>query len=415
MNQHLKHILSSTLLLISSIVLVSCGSGSNSNTADNDPPPADNPPVDLSCGSIALSQVFTNLTFSQPLGLFQTPGDSSRWYVMERAGRVRSFENTPNVASFDADLIDIRSRVSTSGEGGLLGMAFHPDFASNGEVFFSWTETGAPLISFISRFDTVASGNTIAAINEQQVIALNQEDDNHNGGNIAFGPDGFLYIGFGDGGGGGDPNERAQDPTNLLGSLLRLDVDSGNPFTIPAENPFAGGRICTETVTPGGICAQIYAFGLRNPWRFSFDLLDGTLWLADVGQGTWEEVDQITNGGNYGWDSREGAHCFEPSNNCPTAGLIDPVAEYDHNVGNSITGGYVYRGTSLPDLAGHYVFGDFGSGRIWCLLEDTPGDFSLEELLDSTLRIGSFAQGNDGEIYVLDIFGGGIYQIVSGP
>ena len=415
MNHTLMRLLNTVFLFSVSLLLISCGGSTNPDTGGNNPLPDDPPPADLSCGSIDIDPVFTGLSFSQPLGLFQSPGDSSRWYVMERAGRIRSFENTLNVATFDADLIDIRSRVSISGEGGLLGMAFHPDFASNGEVFFSWTENNTS-VSIISRFDTVPNGNTFSAINEQQVITLNQEFQNHNGGNIAFGPDGFLYIGFGDGGSGGDPNDRAEDPTNLLGSLLRLDVDSANPFAIPLDNPFVSGRICTATVTPGGNCAQIYAYGLRNPWRFSFDMLDDTLWLADVGQGSWEEVNQITNGGNYGWDTREGAHCFEPSSNCPTAGLIDPVAEYNNDgVDRSITGGYVYRGTSLPELAGHYVFGDFGSGRIWCLVEDAPGNFSLEELLDTDLNIGSFAQGNDGEIYVLDIFGGGIYQIVPGP
>jgi glucose/arabinose dehydrogenase len=366
--------------------------------------------------SIRLEQVFTNLSFNQPLAMLQAPADNSRWMVVERPGRVRTFSNTPDVSTFATDFIDIRTRVSTAGEGGLLGMAFHPDFAANGQVFLSWTRTGNPLISIISRFNAITGATALDISSELEILRLNQDFSNHNGGHIAFGPDGFLYIGFGDGGGAGDPRERAQDTSNLPGAMLRLDVSAStaaSPYTIPNDNPFAANPVhCSADPNVNtGNCPEIYAWGLRNPWRWSFDAATGALWAGDVGQNSWEEVDRIVNGGNYGWDIREGAHCHEPAINCSTAGLTDPVAEYGHALGNSITGGYVYRGSSVPGLAGSYVFGDFGSGRIWRLQENAGGRFTLDELIDSSLSISSFGQGNDGELYVTDIAGGGLYRV----
>lgn len=390
------------------LILAACdGNGGSSPSPDDPPePPGGNDP------HIALERVFGTLAFDEPVLMLQPPGDSSHWFVVERGGRVRVFANNASTNTFDPDFIDIGVRMDTAGEGGLLGMAFHPDFANNGYVYLYWTGTGAPLVSIISRFTTIAGGTALDPSSEQETLRLNQPFTNHNGGHIAFGPDGYLYIGFGDGGGSGDPNQRAQDTTNLLGAMLRIDVDNGVPYSIPADNPFAGNPVCTPDPNVSvDACPEIYAWGLRNPWRWSFDALTGTLWAADVGQENWEEINQIVRGGNYGWNIREGAHCFNPSTGCSTVGLTEPVAEYGRNLGTTVTGGYTYRGTLLTGLAGAYLFGDFGSGHIWRLV-DSGNRFMLDQLLDTNLSIVSFGQDNNNELYVVDI-GGGLYRVVN--
>ncbi len=351
--------------------------------------------------------------FSQPLALVQAPGNNTRWYAVERTGVVRVFDNDPAVAASSV-FIDISAIVDSGpGEAGLLGIAFHPNFQMNGEVYLSYTRTGAPLISYISRFRSPDGGMTLDPGTEEALMTVNQDFGNHNGGNIAFSPlDGFLYIGLGDGGGGGDPNDRAEDTTNVLGAMLRIDVNAGAPYAIPMGNMFFGNALCNATGFGMANCPEIFAWGLRNPWRWSFDSITGELWVADVGQNMWEEVDRGVVGGNYGWDIREGAHCFEPMVGCGTVGLIDPVAEYDHSLGNSITGGYVYRGTAIPGLVGSFVYGDFGSGRIWGLFDDGMGNLTPSELSGpSALGIASFGQDMNGEIYVVDLFSGQIFRI----
>ncbi len=242
-----------------------------------------------------------------------------------------------------------------------------------------------------------------------------QSRSNHNGGDIAFGPDGFLYAAFGDGGGAGDPDGNGQDISNLLGSIVRIDVDSAPEiYAIPDDNPFASEQKCAQGFSAGiNGCPEIFAWGFRNPWRFSFDSVAGDLWTGDVGQNSWEEIDRVELGGNYGWNTREGAHCYSPSSGCATENLIDPITEYGHDVGFSVTGGYVYRGTAIPGLIGFYVFGDFGTGRLWVVAADSPIGTAPIELADTTLAIAAFAQGVDGELYVLNYGNpGGIYQIV---
>lgn len=348
---------------------------------------------------IALQEVFPGVTFPQPLALLQAPGNTGRWYVVTKDGRV--FTMTPEGGTSIA--IDIRDRVNASyAESGLLGMAFHPRFAGNRQVFLSYTRTGSPVVSYISRFTASADGATFDPASEQPILTVNQPFQNHNGGNIAFGPDGYLYIGLGDGGSGGDPLNNGQNTGSLLGKILRIDVDSASPYAIPADNPFASGT--------GGARPEIFAWGLRNPWRFSFDRLTGELWAGDVGQHSYEEIDRIVKGGNYGWAIREGAHCYDAPD-CVTAGLIDPVAEYGHDQGLSVTGGYVYRGSAIPGLAGTYIYGDFGSGTIWGL---GPGAGTAQTLLATNHVISSFAEGLDGELYVLNYRTGSIYRIVPG-
>ncbi|MDH3546277.1 MAG: PQQ-dependent sugar dehydrogenase [Gammaproteobacteria bacterium] len=247
---------------------------------------------------------------------------------------------------------------------------------------------------------------------EQVILEVDQFASNHNGGDIAFGADRLLYIGLGDGGGGGDPQETGQDTTRLLGSFLRIDVlGTGADYTVPTGNPFAANAKCGPGLNPGD-CPEIYAWGVRNPWRWSFDPVTNVLWAGDVGQSAWEEVDQIELGGNYGWDCREGAHDFETSG-CSNGSYIDPVAEYGRTEGVSITGGFVYRGSAIVGLVGRYVFGDFGSGRIWTLRSDGVGGFIREELLATGDSISSFGVDQDGELYYTDYANGRIMQLVA--
>jgi uncharacterized repeat protein (TIGR03806 family) len=401
----------------------------------NPPPPAglDARPQNPTCiapdrsgggpAEIELTQAFENLPAGdplvQPLAMLQAPGDDSRWFVLEKGGRVRVFANDPAVTSFDADLIDLNASftVNDDSEGGLLGMAFAPDFATSDEVYLSWTE-GSPMVSRVDRFRSNDGGVTLDPGTRETIISVNQPAGNHNGGQIAFGPDGLLYVGFGDGGSGGDPQSHAQDTTDLLGAMLRLDVGGASPYEIPPTNPFAGNSVCPANPDISiANCPEIYAWGLRNPWRWSFDFDAEALWLGDVGQGAFEEIDIIELGGNYGWDCREGfeAYTGPPGGPAPTCtgatNLVVPVHAYDRSLGTSVTGGYVYRGTAIPALVGDYFFADYGSGRIWRLVEDGIGGYDDEELLSSGLSIASFAEDNDGELYVIDIAGGALYRI----
>ena len=393
------------------LLLSSCGGGSYSPPAATPPPPPP-PPANLDTD---VQRVFDQISFASPVALMQAPTDNSRWFVVEQSGIVRVFDNDQNVMQADIDVfVDISGRVSSGGERGLLGMAFHPDFATNGQVYLSYTR-GGPLTSVISRFTLDAVTGNLDAASEFEILTVPQEDTNHNGGNIAFSPiDDFLYIGFGDGGGGGDPNERAQDTTYILGSMVRLDVDSAAPYAIPVTNSFAGNTNCV-----GGSgampCPEIYAWGFRNPWRWSFDSQTAELWVGDVGQGSWEEIDRVDLGMNYGWDEREGAHCYEPTTGC-SLNNVDPITEYANSGDNiAVTGGYVYRGAANPNLQGYYLFGDYGSGRIWAVPANAPQGTAPIQIDDTSLSISSFGQGNDGELYVLDYFGGGIYQIIDAP
>jgi glucose/arabinose dehydrogenase len=274
---------------------------------------------------------------------------------------------------------------------------------------------GGQFESVISRFRSIDNGLTLDSTMEDIILTIPQNRTNHNGGQIAFGPDGFLYMGWGDGGGANDQFGNAQTTTNLLGTFTRIDVDGGAPYAIPAGNPFVANAAnpCPQGVG-GGDCPEIFAWGMRNPWRWSFDSQTGDLWAGDVGQGMWEEIDRITIGQNYGWPIREGAHCRPPTTGCATAGLTEPITEYDHTVGNSITGGFVYRGTAVPELQNFYVFGDFISGRIWAIPAASQQGTVPMEILSSGISLVAFAEGNDGELYVLNI-AGGMHQIVDAP
>lgn len=387
--------------------LTACGGGGSTSGVAA---PAPTPPETL---RVSIEPTFMALGFDQPLAALQAPGDASRWYVVERTGRVYAFDNDPLVTAREL-FADLSGTIFIGApEAGLLGMAFHPDFANNGFVYLSYTTSGAPLVSNVVRFSVSAGGQSIDPGSAQTVLTVLQDFTNHNGGHLAFGTDGFLYVGLGDGGSANDPNDRAQTPATLLGKLLRLDVDSASPYAIPADNPFAGNANCVQGFG-GAPCPEIFALGLRNPWRFSIDRDTGDIWLGDVGQNRFEEINRVVAGGNYGWRIREGDQCQTPPSNCPTDGLTDPVHVYGRAVGSSVTGGFVYRGSDIPLLAGQYVFGDFGSGRVFALPADATLATSPEELADTALSISSFAEGVDGELLVIDYGGGGLHQILPG-
>lgn len=397
------------ILLAALFGLGGCGGGGSSGGSANPvtPPviPPSGPPA------IALNQVFASVSFQGLVSLQQAPGDSSRWFAVERGGRVWQFANDDNVSSSSL-FIDISSRVESSpGEAGLLGMAFHPDWGAgtNDSVMLSYTRSGSPLVSYLSRFYSIDNTATLDDSNEEVIMTVLQDSTNHNGGNIVFGPDGYLYAGWGDGGGAGDPRDRGQDTNNLLGTITRIDVDGGTPYAIPVDNPFSANANCNQGFGAAP-CAEIFAWGFRNPWRWSFDRMSGQLWVGDVGQNAIEEVDRVLLGENYGWRCREGATTFDNSGSCPS-GLINPVTQYDHSLGQSITGGFVYRGTAIPALQGFYLFADFASGRIFAVAADAAIGSQAEALLDTSVSISSFAEDNDGELYVLD-FGGQIYRLI---
>ncbi|MGB5737910.1 MAG: PQQ-dependent sugar dehydrogenase, partial [Woeseia sp.] len=364
----------------------------------------DTKPQNLTCiaparvtpaAGITTIDAFPNLpSTNQPTKMLLEPVANPRWFLLEKTGLLRVFDATS--ANTLTTYLDLTGVVRTASEGGLLGMAFHPDYPTTPEIFLSYTinHTGPNMRSVISKFvlDSVTAPG--AGTVEHVILQLDQDFDNHDGGDIAFGPDGMLYIGFGDGGSGGDPNNRAQDTRHMLGSFLRIDVlDASvsypaNPYVIPADNPFAPNAKCGPGLNAND-CPEIYAWGLRNPWRWSFDPATDQLWAGDVGQNAWEEVDIIELGGNYGWRCREGAHDYNQSG-CGS-GFVEPVSEYGHNSsgGTSITGGFVYRGSAIPELVGRYVFGDYGSGRIWALQDDGQGGYTNEELLDTSYGIVS--------------------------
>jgi uncharacterized repeat protein (TIGR03806 family) len=405
--------------------LLACGGGSSDGDPDGPAPPEpglDARPQNASClaparpgsgaGVTATDPFPAAPAFSSPTKILQAPGDASRWFVLEKSGRVRVFDVADPASA--STWLDLRDRVNASGEGGLLGMAFHPDFPATPEVFLSYTADGSPLVSRISRIILDDSGTPSGPLNEQVVLAIDQPYTNHNGGDIAFGADGFLYIGMGDGGNGGDPQNHAQDSTDLLGDMLRINVAGvafPNPaYTIPADNPFAGNAKCGPASNADD-CPEIFAWGFRNPWRWSFDRQTGALWLGDVGQNAWEEIDLVVKGGNYGWRCREGAHDFNPAG-CP-GGLIDPVAEYDHSEGIAVTGGYVYRGTAIPSLQGRYVFADYAPGPIRALRDD-GGSYAIEAITADAFSVSAFATDQDGEVYFADFNSGRIFKLVPG-
>ena len=371
-------------------------------------PPSDTPaPVEARpLAPVELEPAFPGIEFDRMVFLTYAERESGSLFVVLQPGRIVVFENDPGVESART-FLDIRERVNDSGnEEGLLGLAFDPAFAENG-YFYVYYTASRPRRSVVSRFSVSASDPNLADADSEIVfLEVAQPYRNHNGGHIAFGPDGMLYVGLGDGGSSGDPRGNGQDTSTLLGSILRIDVsalDQLGGYAAPPDNPFAGGE--------GAARGEIWAYGLRNPWRFSFDRVTGDLWAADVGQNLYEEVNVVRPGLNYGWNVMEGSHCFRRAN-CDSRGLEMPVAEYGRDGGCSVTGGYVYRGRRLPALYGAYLYGDFCSGKIWALRRDGATVTEQMQIADTGLSISSFGEDPSGEVYVLT-FEGAVYRFAA--
>ena len=373
---------------LSVLVLLGCDSGGSLAEPG--------PPVE----GVRLEEVVSDL--ERPVDI-ASPPDDDRLFVLEQPGRIRIIRDG-NV--LPEPFLDITSRVGSSGnEQGLLGIAFHPDYASNGHFYINFTDTGGD--TRIERYRVSADNPDRAdAGSAYLIIGYEQPHRNHNGGQLLFGPDGMLYIPTGDGGSGGDPDGHGQNLESLLGKMLRIDVDGGDPYAIPRDNPFVG----RSDVRP-----EIWAYGLRNPWRVAFDAPDNLLYIADVGQNAYEEVSVVEadeGGLNFGWNIMEGSHCFEPRILCSRDGLVLPVIEYPRSQGISITGGYVYRGEAIPELRGRYLYADFGQSWIRALRYQGAGAVDDSELeMDGVNQITTFGVDRHGEMYVATLTGT-IYKFV---
>ncbi|HUF06955.1 MAG TPA: PQQ-dependent sugar dehydrogenase [Candidatus Binatia bacterium] len=358
-------------------------------------PIAENPPP------LALEVVASG--FDAPINIAVTPDG---WLLVnERPGRIIAVDPGSGETSVALDLTD---RVLGRGELGLLGLALHPDWRENGRAFVHYSDrNGGTVLSELNALTTTPP--VFDPSSEQVLLQEPQPFANHNGGQLAFGPDGHLYLGLGDGGSAGDPAGNGQNPQTLLGAILRLDVSQPGSYAIPADNPFADD--------PAGR-AEVLLFGLRNPWRFSFDPATGQLWIADVGQNAYEEVDRVDPvadaGANLGWNVMEASHCFtDPA--CSSEGLLLPVAEYGRDLGCSITGDHVYRGRAIPNLTGWYVAGDYCRGLLFGVRSDTTGEVTVPRvLLETGAAISAFGEGPDGELYLANLNAGTIYRIVGG-
>jgi glucose/arabinose dehydrogenase len=361
--------------------------------AQGDPAVPSRPPTD---DDFQLTEIATGL--NRPLYL--TNAGDERLFVLEQGGLIKLIVDGVVQATPFLDLSSIISPDARQqggySERGLLGLAFHPDYANNRVFYVHYTDINGDTV--IARYLTLRD-NPNAADPSSAAIVLTQSQPyaNHNGGQIAFGPDGYLYIALGDGGGGGDPLEAGQDLQTWLGKILRIDPALDGSYSVPADNPFVNG---------GGL-SEIWAYGLRNPWRFSFDALTGDLYIADVGQNAWEEVNfqaaDSAGGENYGWNFLEGNHPY--SGRAAPSDVVMPVAEYAHSFGSSVSGGYVYRGENIPALVGAFIYGDFTSGMMWSLYRDAAGEWQNNVLTDTPMAISSFGVDAAGELYVLDYSG----------
>jgi glucose/arabinose dehydrogenase len=341
--------------------------------------------------------------FDSPLYVTHAGDGSNRIFVVEKGGTIRIIQDGKRI---DKPFLDITPVVnSDASERGLLGLAFHPKYKENGLFYVYYTAQNGDVT--IARYKVTSDANSADPESGEILLTIqHQRYANHNGGQLAFGPDGYLYIGIGDGGSGGDPNRNGQNTKALLAKILRIDVDSLDPYGIPADNPFADGKAGRP---------EVWAYGLRNPWRFSFDRKTGDLYIADVGQNQYEEIDvqraDAKGGVNYGWNVMEGLHCYG-QNNCNQQGLIPPVAEYSHDFGCSVTGGYVYRGKSFSEFDGTYFYGDYCSGRIWAIQPSGTDQWTAAQVLESGRTISSFGEDEAGELYLTDLANGTVYRLL---
>jgi glucose/arabinose dehydrogenase len=374
--------------------------------------------------SLAVQRVFPGLVLTAAHSLLRAPNDTTRWIVVQQDGRVLAFADSPSVAT-TSTMLDIRDRVVFRNVHGLLGLAFHPNYPADPRAWVAYTRETSPdvIVLRVSEFVTADGGATLNAASEQIVFEMAQPGGHNNGGHLLFGPDNMLYLGIGDGGNDDSASGVAgngQLTNNLLGKILRIDISAGangRRYRIPADNPFAANAMCNTDGTGANDCPEIYAWGFRNPWRWTFDRVGGQLWLGDVGSHSREEVDRVTRGGNYGWRCKEGTLDTSLMCGVPTTPLLAPVAEYDHTLGQAVTGGFVYRGTAIPGLVGRYVFADYSSGFIWHIATDTPATktMTLAEAWDSGHNIASFAEDTNGELFLVDVRDSTLYKLVPGP
>jgi len=349
---------------------------------------------------IALQPFVSGLT--SPVDLQPSRDGTGRLFVVEQGGIIRVIKAGKLLATPFLNLTNI---VHSGGEEGLLGLAFHPAYKTNGRFFVNYTRVvSGQHQTIIAEYHVSSTNKDVANPTGAIVLKVNQPFDNHKGGQLVFGPDGYLYIGLGDGGDAGDPLKNGQKLSTLLGKMLRIDVDSGAPYKIPPTNPFIGRT---------GVKPEIWAYGFRNPWRFSFDLQSKKLYIGDVGQDAFEEIDIGTVGGNFGWNVMEGAHCYPIGSTCNQSGKILPIAEVAHPAAEAIIGGFVYRSTVIPALSGYYVFGDFITGTIWGL-KQVSGTWQRTTLLSTGRGISAFGRDASGALYVIDYLNGAIFKIVQG-
>jgi glucose/arabinose dehydrogenase len=370
-------------------------------------PPTPTLPLQVGPGLPPVNLELVTKDLDKPIFVTHAGDGSGRLFVVQKEGQIILVrDGFPAATPF----LDISSLVgSRRTEQGLLSVVFHPQYASNGFFYLHYTDRRGDVV--VARY-RVSADNPDAADrnNTLTLLRVDKPESNHNGGQLSFGPDGYLYVGLGDGGAFGDPWDNAQNTAVLLGKLLRLDVDGGSPYAVPSDNPFAN---------QSGPRPEIWAYGLRNPWRFSFDRGTGDLYIADLGQKSWEEVNfqpaGAGGGRNYGWRRMEGHHCYPPGSSCDSASLEGPIGEYPSSMGCAIIGGHVYRGPGFPRLNGVYIFGDFCSGRIWGLQERTAGDWRQQELLQTSLQISSFGEDEAGELYLTSLSDNGLYRLTAGP
>jgi glucose/arabinose dehydrogenase len=373
---------------------------------------------------LAVQQVFTKMTFTAAHTMLRVPHDTSRWVVVQQDGHAVSFEDKPDVTT-KSNLLDISDRIVYRNVHGMLGLVFHPDYPTDARAWVAYTHSpnGTDIVLRISEFSSMDGGKTLNPGSEQILFEMPQPGGHNNGGNLVFGPDRMLYFGSGDGGSddvnsAGDGN--GQLTNTLLGKMLRLDVSgtaNGRRYRIPADNPFASNPMCNADGTGTQACPEIFAWGFRNPWRWSFDRVTGQLWVGDVGAHAREEIDKVVKGGNYGWRCIEGTKPTNITCGTPTTPLMPPVAEYSHPDGLAVTGGFVYRGTAIPGLVGRYVFADYSTGYVWHLATDTAPTrmLTLADGWNSAIHPASFAEDNDGELFLVDVRASQLYKLVAAP
>jgi glucose/arabinose dehydrogenase len=358
---------------------------------------------------VGFRELTTGLT--EPVYITNAGDGSGRLFIVERAGRVLQYKNRLLVPT---PFLDIRSLVnSAGGEQGLLALAFHPNYQTNGQFYTTFTDPSGSLV--LSRFTCFSSNPDLADPNSKTTILMipHPVNQNHNGGTLVFGPDGYLYWSTGDGGSGGDPPNNAQNLNVLLGKILRIDVDHVDPginYAIPPSNPFVGN----PNARP-----EIWAYGLRNPWRFSFDRLTGDIFIGDVGQSAREEIDfqpaASPGGENYGWRVMEGTMCYDPATGCDQSGKVLPIIEYDHTLGCAVTGGYIYRGSLFPDMQGQYFYSDICSGILFSLYHDPIRGWTGTQVVDTPYAVSTFGEDEQGGLYFTDYYAGKVYQMCYGP